>query len=187
MTISKNCFDALQLAGQAVFTAREEFAKEVQEIAAKTVQLIASAPFRNEADRAYANLRAVARLAQDLEALEERLKSIYVSADEMMREQAQPPLVVLSLPAAAKSQRAEQNATADDATPKLRASPAADMKAVHSFLRQHLSSTSWKRVAVADIAKSTDIPKARVESALADLVATVKVASKGNGLYRLAA
>ncbi len=51
----------------------------------------------------------------------------------------------------------------------------------------YLSSTSWKRVAVADIAKSTDIPKARVEHTLTELVTRGKVASKGRGLYRLTA
>ncbi len=193
MSISKHCFDALQQAGQSVFAARQEFAKEVQANTAKTVQLLASAPFGHEADRAYANLRAVARLAQDLEAIEDRLKSIYISTDEIMREQAQQtPVVVLSLPPASKSPRAEQNATADDATPrrptpKRPTSPAAENKAVLAFLRNHLSSTAWKRVAVADVAKSTDIPKARVEQALAELAATGKIASKGRGLYRLAA
>lgn len=193
MTVSKRCFDALQQAGQAVFIARQEFASEVQANTAKTVQLLASAPFGHEADRAYANLRAVARLAQDLEAIEDRLKSIYISTDEMMREQAQQsPIVLLSLPPASKSPRAEQNAAADDATPrrptpKRPTSPAAEKKAVLAFLRNHLSSTAWKRVAVADVAKSTDIPKARVEQALAELAATGKIASKGRGLYRLAA
>lgn len=186
MTISKHCFDALQQAGQAVFIARQEFASEVQANTVKTVQLIASAPFGHEADRAYANLRTVARLAQDLEAIEERLKSIYVSADEMMREQTQQPVVLLSL-SSSKSQRAEKNATADDATPKQHSSPAADKKKVLSFLRTHLSSTSWKRVGVADVAQSTDIPKDRVQSALAVLVAAGKVSSKGKGLYRLPA
>lgn len=193
MTVSKRCFDALQQAGQAVFIARKEFASEVQANTAKTVQLLASAPFGHEADRAYASLRAVARLAQDLEAIEDRLKSIYISTDEMMREQAQQsPVVLLSLPPASKSPRAEQNAPADDATPrrptpKRPTSPAAENKAVLAFLRNHLSSTAWKRVAVADVAKSTDIPKARVEQALAELAATGKIASKGRGLYRLAA
>jgi len=187
MAISKRCFEALQQAGQAVFAAREQFNKDVQANTANTVQLLTSEPFGHAADRAYAKLRAVARLAQDLEAIEEQLKNIYVSTEKMLYEQEQPAVAVLALPAATKPQRAEQNATAVDATLKQPTSPAANKKAVYAFLRNQLSSKGWKRIAIADVAKSIGVSKEGVENAVAQLVATGKLSSKGRGLYRLGA
>ena len=44
---------------------------------------MASEPFSNDADRAYGQLRTIARMAHELQAMEEQLKTLYGSAMEL--------------------------------------------------------------------------------------------------------
>jgi hypothetical protein len=77
MSISPSTLLALQKAGEGLHTAREAFAQEVQSNAGRVVGIVASEPFSSEADRAYAQLRAVARMAHELQSIEEQLKTMY--------------------------------------------------------------------------------------------------------------
>ena len=65
MPISPSTLLALQKAGENLHTAQQAFAREVQSNASRVVGIVASEPFSNEADRAYAQLRAIARMAHD--------------------------------------------------------------------------------------------------------------------------
>ena len=75
--------------------AQQAFAQEVQSNAARVVGIVASEPFSNEADRAYTQLRAVARMAHELQGIEEQLKTMYGTAAEMMQPET-PVIVALS-------------------------------------------------------------------------------------------
>ena len=92
MSISPSTLLALQKAGEGLHTAREAFAQEVQSNAGRVVGIVASEPFSSEADRAYAQLRAVARMAHELQSIEEQLKTMYGGAAEMM--QPETPVIV---------------------------------------------------------------------------------------------
>ena len=65
MSISPSTLMALQKAGESLHAARQAFAQEVQSNAGRVVGIVASEPFSSEADRAYAQLRAVARMAHE--------------------------------------------------------------------------------------------------------------------------
>lgn len=59
------------------------------------VGIVASEPFSNDADRAYGQLRTIARMAHELQAMEEQLKTLYGSAMELVAPET-PVLVALS-------------------------------------------------------------------------------------------
>ena len=57
---------SVQQAGQAVSTARQQLHAQLQRQVEKLATVVAAHPFGPDADRAYAQLRAVARMAQEL-------------------------------------------------------------------------------------------------------------------------
>ena len=101
MSIAPSTLLALQQAGESLYAARQAFAQEAQLNANRLVGIVASEPFSNEADRAYAQLRSIARMAHELQALEEQLKTMYGSAAELvapMATQIPPPMATSNSP-----------------------------------------------------------------------------------------
>ncbi|WP_262389431.1 hypothetical protein [Cupriavidus campinensis] len=83
MSIASTTLLSLQQAGESLYAARQAFAQEVQHNASRVVGIVASEPFSNDADRAYGQLRTIARMAHELQAMEEQLKTLYGSAMEL--------------------------------------------------------------------------------------------------------
>lgn len=92
MSISPKTLLLLQKAGENLYAARNALAQDVQQHASRVVHMVASEPFGNDADRAYAQLRSIARMAHELQAMEEQLKTLYGSAMELAA--AEPPVLV---------------------------------------------------------------------------------------------
>ena len=78
MSISANTLRSLQLAGERLHAARQAFAQEVQQNASHVVGIVANEPFSSDADRAYARLRVIARMAHELQTMEEGVSSFSV-------------------------------------------------------------------------------------------------------------
>lgn len=118
MSLSKSTLSAIQQAGQALHKATVVVAGAVREQAEHMVATVASQPFEAEGDQAFANFKMLARLSQDLLALEEQLKSLYANASDL----ASPVMdVVSALPHAGPRARAAaqtQNDAAEDAVVK---------------------------------------------------------------------
>lgn len=86
----------VQQAGQAVSTAREQLNLQLQRQVDKLATVVAAQPFGPDADRAYAQLRAVARMAQELQSIEDQLVQVYKAAAQF--EEAQDIQILVALP-----------------------------------------------------------------------------------------
>ena len=209
MPISPSTLLALQKAGENLHTAQQAFAREVQSNASRVVGIVASEPFSNEADRAYAQLRAIARMAHELQGIEEQLKTLYGAAAEMMQPET-PVIVALSdhggrsharpgtrsLDAAedavvkAAPQRPPPKAKPVRKTTKEAASQpqrlSANDEKVLAYLKTVLDRRSWTTLSQAAIAQGAGIPTGSVGLAIRRVVAAGAVREKGKGTYRLA-
>lgn len=209
MSIAPSTLLVLQQAGESLHAARNAFAQEVQSNASRVIGIVASEPFGNEADRAYTQLRSIARMAHELQALEEQLKTMYEAAGQLMVPET-PVLVALSdrgtrthahqstsgtegiedVVAKAVPQKptrktkAAAKATTDTATQTQRMSPN-DQK-VLAHLKQILDRRRWKTFTQAAIAQGAGIPLGSVGLAIRRVVTAGAVREGDKGSYRLA-
>lgn len=208
MSISPKTLLLLQKAGENLYAARNALAQDVQQHASRVVHMVASEPFGNDADRAYAQLRSIARMAHELQAMEEQLKTLYGSAMELTA--AEPPVLVdlsdrsprarvqpsaLGVEEAQDVQikpvqpkqplrkKATASVTAELARPRQRLS-ANDQK-VLAYLKQVLDRRSWKPLTQVAIADGAGIPKGSVGLALRRVIDAGMVREGQKGNYRL--
>lgn len=209
MSIAPSTLLALQQAGESLYAARQAFAQEVQSNASRVVGIVASEPFGSEADRAYTQLRSIARMAHDLQAMEEQLKTLYAAAEQLMVSET-PVLVALSDRGTrtharqiasgteiaedvvvkaepqkpSRKSKAAVKATADAATQLQRTSP--NDEKVLAFLKKMLDRRSWKTLTQSAIAQGAGIPLGSVGLAIRRVVAAGAVREGDKGSYRLA-
>ena len=208
MSISPKTLLLLQKAGENLYAARNALAQDVQQHASRVVHMVASEPFGNDAARAYAQLRSIARMAHELQAMEEQLKTLYGSAMELAA--AEPPVLVdlsdrsprarvqpsaLGVEEAQDVQikpvqpkqplrkKATASVTAEPARPRQRLS-ANDQK-VLAYLKQVLDRRSWKPLTQVAIADGAGIPKGSVGLALRRVIDAGMVREGQKGNYRL--
>jgi hypothetical protein len=209
MSISPSTLLALQKAGEGLHAARQAFAQEVQSNAGRVVGIVASEPFSAEADRAFTQLRAAARMAHELQSIEEQLKTMYGAAAEMT--QPETPVIV-ALPDHGRRSRAHHGAenfddaqdvvvkpapqrqsprakplrkrTKQAATQPQRLSSNDEKVLVH--LKKVLDRRSWVALTQGTIAHGVGIPLGSVGLAMRRLVAAEAVRERGKGSYRLA-
>lgn len=208
MSLAPSALLSLQRAGESLYAARQAFAQEVQINASHVVGIVASEPFSSEADRAYARLRSIARMAHDLQSMEEQLKTLYASALDLGSPEV-PVLVALSNPrqrppastnpgdiAGAEDAevkplsqkkplkaKAAKNAASEPSTPIPRMS--GNDAAVLAYLKQVLDRRSWKTFTQAAIAEGAGIPRGSVGLAMRRVMAAGIVREGQKGSYRL--
>jgi hypothetical protein len=209
MSLSPPTLSAIQQAGQTLHAARQAVFAEVQENAQQMVATVANQPFSPESDKAYAQLRTVARLAHELKAMEAQLEVLYTSAVEMMAPET-PVLTALpghprrsrSLSADA-SHNAEDTEYTDAVAPRsarsapssnLKTRKASSIKPVHTssndekvlgYLKTVLDRRSWKSMTQLTIAGGSGIPLGSVGLALRRLAAAGLLREGSKGFYRL--
>jgi hypothetical protein len=203
MSLSPSTLSSIQQAGQGLHAARLAVASEVQSNAERVVASLASQPFSPELDQAYTQLRSVARMAHELQALEDQLKALYSVAAEKATSKDQ---VLIALPnhlGYAKSHLVKGGEGAEDAiakapvvrkskpkTPKTgksdkpaRLSPN-DMK-VLAYLKTVLDRRSWQSITHATLSQASEIPLGSVGNALRRLIASGSLLEDSKGAYRL--
>ena len=208
MSIAPKTLLSLQQAGESLYAARQAFAQEVQNNASRVVGIVASEPFSNDADRAYGQLRTIARMAHELQAMEEQLKTLYGSAMELAAaepqvlvdlsdrsprarvqpsalgvEEAQDVQIKPVQPKQPLRKKATASVTAEPARPRQRLS-ANDQK-VLAYLKQVLDRRSWKPLTQVAIADGAGIPKGSVGLALRRVIDAGMVREGQKGNYRL--
>lgn len=208
MSIAPNTLLSLQQAGESLHAARQAFAQEVQQNASRVVGIVASEPFSNDADRAYAQLRTIARMAHELQAMEEQLKTLYGSAMELVAPET-PVLVALADRPTRSRARANTSSieSAEDvvvkpglqkkpsknrATSKVTAEPSsqpqrlsANDEKVLAYFKDVLDRRSWKTLTQAAIAQGAGIPLGSVSLAIRRAIAARAVREGQKGSYRL--
>lgn len=208
MSIAPNTLLSLQQAGESLHAARQAFAQEVQQNASRVVGIVASEPFSNNADRAYARLRTIARMAHELQAMEEQLKTLYGSAMELVAPET-PVLVALADRPTRSRARANTSSieSAEDVVvkpalqrkpPKKRATAkvtdepssqpqrlSANDEKVLAYFKDALDRRSWKALTQAAIAQGAGIPLGSVSLAIRRVIAAGAVREGQKGSYRL--
>ena len=213
MSLSPSTLSAIQQAGEGLHSARRAVSDAVQATAERMVATVADQPFSPESDRAYAQLRRVARMAHELQAMEDQLRVLYTAAAEMM-EPEMPVLVALPGHVARSRPRSvKTDQTAEDAVVKTVASGASGASKreklgrgekgdrrnlempkprgsnddkVLSYLKTVLDRRSWKSLTHAVIAQGSGIPLGSVGLALRRLDAAGRLREGSKGAYRLA-
>ena len=214
MSLSKSTLSAIQQAGQALHQATVVVAGAVREQAEHMVTTVASQPFEAEGEQAFANFKMLARLSQDLQSLEEKLRGLYTTASEL----ASPEMDVVNALAHASAPRATAHAkeAAEDAVvkpastrqPRKTASPSktraattrspANKKASAAtltandtkllrFLQSALNRTSWTTLTGSTMARGSGMPLGSVGLSLKKVLATGAVKVGARGTYKLGA
>lgn len=208
MTLSPATLKLLQQAGQGLFDAQQAVSADVQLFGSRVVALTASQPFNPENDSAYRELRALARMAHELQTMEEQLRALYAQAGEVVR----PEMAILTaLPNLsgqgawragadkANAQEAVVRAAPDRAAKKARPAikagkaktktqrpsrPSPNDEKVLTHLGRVLDSSGFKPLTHASIAQAAKMPLGSVGIALRRLAAAGLIA-QSNGSYRM--
>lgn len=208
--LSRSTLALLQQAGESLFSAQQAMAQEVHAGSQSVVSAVASAPFSAEADRAYAQLRTVARLSHELQAMEEQLRTAYQTASTLAQREVQ---VLHALPlsrATAKASRPQASQAEDvvvkTAGGKRRAARASAPKAaarssssqaaqsprlstndekVLAYLERVLNRETSTQITQASVAQGAGIPNGSIAVALKRLQQMGRVVEGERGHYRL--
>jgi hypothetical protein len=203
MSLSQTALSAIQQAGQSLHQATVVVCGAVREQAQHMVETVASQPLQAEGEQAFANFRMLARLSQDLQAMEAQLRSLYASASEL----ASPEMDVLATPARAAPRSriaaAGADALAEDAVIK----PAAPRRApsrpqrrtadraagltandrkVLGFLQTVLTARHGTSLTVLQMARGSGLPLGSVGVSLQKVLASGAVKKIGRSAYQLA-
>ena len=200
---------SVQQAGQAVSTARQQLHNQLQRQVEKLATVVAAQPFGPDADRAYAQLRAVARMTQELQSIEDQLVQVYQAAAQF--EEAQDIQVLVALPRHGSKTTPNSSENVVDAkevqphrrTPKPRevkpsraqrkaAAPAKrstgstnNEDRLLAGLRKQLNRRSWTPMTQSQMAQVTGLPQGSVGAALKRVIASGRVIVGEQGQYRL--
>ncbi|CAM3766396.1 hypothetical protein [Polaromonas hydrogenivorans] len=200
MTLSSSTLQSIQQAGLGLYQAHQAVSADVQAGGARAMAQMASQPFSPDNDAAYKKLLSLARMAHELQAMEEQLKALYAQASEA----ASPDLPVLIAlgsdggrgdggraaprpdkasaeeavvkPAAARKSKAVQGK-------KPRLSP--NDEKVMAVLTSLLDRRSARVVTQASLAQATGIPLGSIGRSLRNLVAAGSIKEGPKGAYRL--
>ena len=203
MSLSKTTLSAIQQAGQALHQATVVVAGAVREQAEHMVNTVASQPFEAEGEQAFANFKMLARLSQDLQALEGQLRNLYATASELSSPEmdvvtalqhthtrsrantgkdAVEDAVVKPASAGTKAKRNTKGAQKRKA-----ATLTANDTKLLQYLQKALNTTGWTPLTGSDMAKGSGLPLGSVGISLKKVMSTGAVKKGGRGSYKLAA
>ena len=183
MSIQQGTLQALQKTGEMLHATRIGITQDLQDGSLTVVSLIRDQPLGADADRAYARLRSVGKLAHELQAMEEQLKRIFSEAAQLVQVET-PTVIALAAPRASRSP--EQESQVMDVSPRpaqteLKGNPAKLMQ----YFKQKLNRKSWMAITIATISEESGIPKGSIASATRKLIDDAHVVEGKRGHYKL--
>ncbi len=198
MSLSKATLSAIQQAGTGLHRATEVVSAAVRDQAEHMVATVARQPFQAEGEQAFANFKTLARLAQELQAMEDQLRDLHAAATELSRTDLH---VLVALPRP-RGGAASANEAAEDVLVKPaagRRSPAkakkpakpvtltANDSKVLDYLKTVLKVGEWSLLTGATVSAGAAMPLGSVGVSLKKVVDSGAVHKKGRGSYQLAA
>lgn len=206
MPLSASTLQSLQQAGQAIHDSRERLKAEVARHTERLVSAMASQPLAPGVDSAFAQVKQVARLHQELQALEDQLVTIYQAAEQIKGEEIQ---VIEALPHR-RSRVESATSTAEDARlvahpgpRKSRKAPPAKetqmhraskrrggrvsandekvLKALRRLLKVHKGAT----LSQSQIAREAGIPVGSIAASIKRLLEVRRVIQVERGMYQM--
>ena len=214
MPIQDTSIELIQQAGQALHRARQALEGDIQ----ASAQLITAAILHSagkDSDQVFSGVKEVARLAHDLEAVEGRLKDLYLNAVSVAEHRAQrvTPLVqgrtarvaemvlpVLSdvedvqakAPSARKAPKPRKAIKAPvKASPSVKAAKASATKRLGNdqkllaFFSARLNAKAFTKVTGEEIRQGAGLPAGSVSASLGKLIKQGVLEQKDRGMYRL--
>jgi hypothetical protein len=212
MTIAPKTLSNLQAAGAALNVAAQSLQQELQAHSQALMEQMALQPFGAEADGSYQQMRQVARLAHEINSLEQQLKAIYQEAAQF----AQAEISVLpALPSASRSRRIRRNTeslapeiaevedvkTIEATAPKLKEARKTSARKTFSSTAksakpsnperllkalQKILKGKAKAVSQVELAQASGLPRGSIGASIKKLQETQKLAIDADGFYRLA-
>jgi hypothetical protein len=212
MSLSQRNLSSIQKAGQAVHGAAEAISATVRTQAENMVANVANNPFGAESEQAFTQFRTLARLSQDLIAVELQLQGLYATATELARPESDVVIVlpsrrstvalteavpdVVAKPAkvpkvakvkvkaakAVEKKIKEQSKKADKPT----ALTANDTKLLE-FLQTSLKADDWTTMTGAVMSQGSGLPLGSVGVSLKKILALGTVKKGERGGYQLSA
>lgn len=127
MSVTPTTLSAIQQAGQSIDEARRALAEAVAVHAQRVMTAVAEQPFNVDNDKLFAYWKTAARLAREVQSIEEQFKTIYQTAEGLLVPETP---VLTALPSAASSRKAAGPGTygsdtskAEDVVVKLKPAP----------------------------------------------------------------
>lgn len=214
MSLSPATLSSIQQAGQALHDATLAVGDSVRDGAKRMVATIANQPFHSDSDRAFARFRALAKLAHDLQSLEEQLRTLYNTASELVSQDLD---VLVALPdptgrgrkkvqmvGKTSSAAANQIQEAEDAVVKVATTRkvksngkrkvskpdkvqhlTANDNTLLRYLQKSLRADHWTKLTGSTIARGAGMALGSVGVSLNRLVAHGLVSKGDQGRYRL--
>ena len=205
MNLNPHILQSIQQAGQSIHDSREQIKAEVARHTEQLISVMGSQPLGPMADKAFGQLKLVARMHQEMQALEEQLRGIYQLAAQLKDDDLQ---VIEALPhrrpTKTSSERVED---AHVVTPVVRrkasrqpsAKPVAQAQTLNrrggrvstnddrvlAALRRLLKGSKNTTLPQAHIAAEASIPVGSIAASLHRLKDTGKVVQNARGLYRV--
>jgi hypothetical protein len=201
MPLLPTTLQSIQRAGQSLHVARKQVHGEIAAHSERLVTLMASQPYAADADRAYTQLRQVARLAHELQSLEEQLGQLYHSAGQLAGEDDSAVLEapaghhgLASLPPAQEVEEVQPREVrprrarppkAAKAAPTPGEAPASNESKVLAFLKTRLDRRRWTALSQGDMARGAGIPAGSIGAVLRRLQQDGRLVQGGRGRYKL--
>jgi len=206
MPLSASTLQSLQQAGQAVHDSRERLKAEVARHTERLVSAMASQPLAPGVDSAFAQVKQVARLHQELQALEGQLLTIYQAAEQLKGEEIQ---VIEALPhrrscvESATSTAEDARLVAHPGPRKSRKAPPAKETQMHGAskrrggrvsandekvlkaLRRMLKSHKGETLSQSQIASEAGIPVGSIAASIKRLLEVRRVIQVERGMYQM--
>ena len=191
MLITKRTVAYIQSAGQAIDSAAAALSENVRAAAEDMLSQVTLSPFDSASTQALEAFRQVARLGQDLIAMEQELRRIYTAAAALAAApDALPapaePAPLPSGPSSSESQpRRRQAKIALSATGTVSALSDNDQRLMH-YLQAALPKDQWTRLSGRAASEGSGLPTGSLGVSMRRLLAAGKVQKGQRGMYRLA-
>ena len=205
MSVTPSTLAAIQQAGQSIDVARQSLVAAVNEHAQRVMAAVAEQPFNVDNDKAFASWKALSRMAQEVNAIEEQFKTLYQTAAELVQPET---AVLMALPHRTRHKDSARSIAADNsgaqdvqikpratkkASPRSGRKPGTKAKGlsandtqVLTYLQTVLDRRSWTRLTQAGMAAGSAIPLGSIGLALRRLTGMGRVLEGTKGRYKLA-
>lgn len=205
MPISSSTLAAIQTAGQAIDAARLELVAATQLHASRVTQAIAGNPFGAENDDLFQQWKAIARMSQTVQDMEQQFKELFHAAAALAVDEGAPrPLsrpvlavptpdslaatdVVVKTPRSRKPVRAKKASRGTQRKSAPPSSPAGNPGKVYAQLLKLVDKKGFTAVNQSALAKSAGVPSGSISAALRRLIQDGLVAEGGRSQFKLLA
>lgn len=187
MPLSSEDISTIQHAGVALHRASETIADALRLQAERMVKLVSLQPFQTESEVALAEFKALAGLSQELKAQEERLRGLYVSAEDLLQSTPQPALVRKARAGAVKPATRKVRGRRAGKVPSGSGGLSPNDQKVAQYFQKVLKPGEWTALTGSVISAGCGLPKGSVGVSVNRVVASGVVKRGAGGTFQVAA